>query len=270
MVEQWSPARTSAFCTAWNWDSRGIAFPAAAVHCQRLPDGKCPDEQRARADFSSQIRMTAALTPYQKVQRMADSDEGLHFQQGPHNQKGDHNHACDPSRQCCDAPFTRSAIFWWVPRHLPFYLLALFRAATDPEAFAPRQSWRRPTAPAFSGAFPPPPFAQDSDQQIRFPEEDRSSAYLFDMTSSGLGHGVPESMWRSASALVELAVYFLTEWIPFGSSLNADLKGDTLLATAISKDVAWRRNYASNGNAYSLVSLYTCCFLRATSAVHGA
>ncbi|CDJ51176.1 P42251, related [Eimeria brunetti] len=100
-----------------------------------------------------------------------------------------------------------------------------------PTVFAPRQDWRRPLAPAYRGAFPPPPFAADQPQQDGLLREDQSSLYLFDMTSSGLGHGVPESMCRAAPAMVELAAYFLTEGIPFASSLNADNTGPRLLYT---------------------------------------
>lgn len=171
--------------------------------------------------------MTGSPTPQQQLRRLADSDgDELHIGMQHQQAEGENDvNACDPSVQCCSHPHTRSALFWWIPRHLPFFLLALFRGATSSDAFAPRQGWRRPPAPAFSGAFPPPPFVHDQQPQTVVPQEDHYSTYLYDMTSSGLGHGVPESMCRAASAMVELVAYFLTEGVPFASSLNADITG---------------------------------------------
>lgn len=171
------------------------------------------------------------MTPLQQVRRLADpdSDELRIDVESGQMEATNADNECDSSVQCCTLPPTQSHLFWWIPRHLPFFLLALFRAAAKPNAFAPRQEWRRQRAPAYQGAFPPPPFAGDQPPERGWLREDRSSVYLFDMTSSGLGHGVPESMCRAAPAMVELASYFLTEGVPFASSLNADMTGTLFL-----------------------------------------
>ncbi|KAL8439799.1 hypothetical protein Efla_006814 [Eimeria flavescens] len=204
----------------------------AAIHCQRLPDAWCLDEQQAGLGVAASYgRAVEEPTPHQRLQRQADAEAaGSMMQQQPHEGLAKSSSACDPSDQCCSSLTNRSALFWWIPRHLPFFLLALFRVATKPDVFVPRQQWRRPLAPAYSGAFPPPPVPQDTQQQQTLPVADQSSTYLFDLTSSGLGHGVPESMCRLASAVIELAVHFLTE-APYASTLNADLSGPRLLYT---------------------------------------
>ncbi|CDI86470.1 hypothetical protein, conserved [Eimeria praecox] len=206
----------------------------AAIHCQRLPENWCLNEPEVRSYLTAfHSRATGNLTPLQQIQRLAGADaDDLSSQIESEQTEGTNiNSDCDSSVQCCTLPPTPSQLFWWIPRHIPFFLLALFRAATKPDVFAPRQGWRRPRAPAYSGAFPPPPFAADQPPQDGLLREDRSSLYLFDMTSSGLGHGVPESMCRAAPAMVELAAYFLTEGVPFASSLNADITGPRLVYT---------------------------------------
>lgn len=203
------------------------------MHCQSLPVDWCLNEPEARSYLTaSHSRTTGSLTPLQQVRRLADPDADEFNLNVENGQKEGANvgNDCDASEQCCTLPPRQSQLFWWIPRHLPFFLLALFRAAAIPNVFAPRQEWRRPRAPAYRGAFPPPPFANDNSQQNELLKEDRSSLYLFDMTSSGLGHGVPESICRAAPAMVELAAYLLTEGVPFASSLNADTTGILLPA----------------------------------------
>ncbi|KAL8448762.1 hypothetical protein Emed_003574 [Eimeria media] len=204
----------------------------AAIHCQRLPDAWCLDEPQAKSRplASHGNAEGRVMTPYEQLRKLANSDEddsAMHEQQ--QEALGDHTRACDPSEQCCSSPSVRSVLLGWIPRHLPFFLLALFRVATKPDVFGPRQRWRLPVSPAYSGAFPPPPFPLNELQQDAPLIEDTSSTYLYDFTSSGLGHGVPESMCRAASAVIELAIYFLTEGGPFASTLNADLTGPRLL-----------------------------------------
>lgn len=186
------------------------------------------NEQEARSYFSVlHRRLTGRPTPQQQLRQLASSQgDELPFElQQQELEEHYRTDACNPSQQCCSIPTTRSALFWWIPRHLPFFLLALFRAATNPEVFSPRQSWRRPQLPSFSGSFPPPPFAHDEHEGSFLHQEDRLSTYLFDMTSSGLGHGVPESICRAAPAMVDLTAYVLTEALPFSTPLNADLTG---------------------------------------------
>ncbi|KAL8269966.1 hypothetical protein Esti_006100 [Eimeria stiedai] len=203
----------------------------AAIHCQRLPEAWCLDEPQARGrSVAPEGRAEGSATPHQQLRKLANSDDDDSLMQ--HQQQkalGNLSGACDPSEQCCSAPSVRSVLLGWIPRHLPFFLLALFRVSTKPDVFVPRQRWRLPVSPAFSGAFPPPPFPPYSAHQDAPLMEDTSSTYLFDFTSSGLGHGVPESMCRAVSAVVELAIYFLTEGGPFASTLNADLTGPRLL-----------------------------------------
>ncbi|OEH80523.1 hypothetical protein cyc_07809 [Cyclospora cayetanensis] len=200
-----------------------------AVHCQRLRDAWCLNEPEARSYYNIlHNRTTGQLTPHQQLRRLADSDDDEMSLGQDHDQTAI---SCHPSDQCCSLPPTQSFLFWWVPRHLPFFLMALFRAATNSDAFAPRQGWRRSRAPAFSGAFPAPPFVPDQPHQKELSGEDPSSTYLFDMTSSGLGNGVPESMCLAASAVVDLVAYFLSEGLPFASPLNADITGPRLLYT---------------------------------------
>ncbi|KAL8428472.1 hypothetical protein ACSSS7_007199 [Eimeria intestinalis] len=203
----------------------------AAIHCQRLPEAWCLDEPQAKSrSVATEGRAEEIATPHQQLRKLADSDGDDSLKQ--HHQQealSDTAGACDASEQCCSSLPVRSVLLGWIPRHLPFFLLALFRVATKPDVFVPRQRWRLPVSPAYSGAFPPPPLPPDNFQQDAPLIEDTSSTYLFDFTSSGLGHGVPESMCRAASAVIELAIYFLTEGGPFASTLNADLTGPRLL-----------------------------------------
>ncbi|KAL8451094.1 hypothetical protein Emag_002902 [Eimeria magna] len=203
----------------------------AAIHCQRLPDAWCLDEPQAKSrSLAFGGSAERGVTPHQQLRKLANFDGDDSFMQDEQQEAlGDLPGACDPSGQCCSSPPVRSVLLGWIPRHLPFFLLALFRAATKSDVFVPRQRWRFPVSPAFSGAFPPPPFPPNGLKQDAPLMEDTSSTYLFDFTSSGLGHGVPESMCRAASAVIELAIYFLTEAGPFASTLNADLTGPRLL-----------------------------------------
>lgn len=243
----------------------------SAVHCQRLPENWCLNEPEARSFLTAFHNLTTGNpTPLQQLRRLADSDgDELDLKQG---QAEGHktSSGCDPSLQCCIPLHTESPLFRWIPRHLPFFLLALFRVATKPNVFAPRQEWRRPRAPAFSGAFPAPPFVPDEVEQDEWLSEDHSSVYLFDMTSSGLGHGVPESMCRATPAMVELATYFLTEGLPFASSLNSDNTGTGLPSKALC-------NYMMTTNTVWYLFLPSLVFpkplsfcFRASFALHGA
>ncbi|CDJ62438.1 hypothetical protein, conserved [Eimeria necatrix] len=148
----------------------------AAVHCQRLPENWCLNEPEARSFLTAFHNLTTGNpTPLQQLRRLADSDgDELDLKQG---QAEGHktSSGCDPSLQCCIPLHTESPLFRWIPRHLPFFLLALFRVATKPNVFAPRQEWRRPRAPAFSGAFPAPPFVPDEVEQDEWLSEDHSN-----------------------------------------------------------------------------------------------
>lgn len=109
-----------------------------------------------------------------------------------------------------------------------FFLAELLRAATSPFSTSPRDwlskdetSVSRDTSSGFSGLFPAAPSAARLDA---FASE-RDTAFLTEVTSSGLGNGVQETLPMVSPPGVALVSWLLEDGFPFGSIFRADASG---------------------------------------------